>query len=68
MFRLRIHYHRELTLLKEKVSMATGSETKWLQEKISQMEHTLVSLPLHTSTLHGYVLTLVSSPTGFGGH
>ena len=60
-FRLRIHYHRELTLLREKVSMATGSETNWLQEKISQMEHTLVSLPLHTSTLHGYVLILVSS-------
>lgn len=49
-FRLRIYHHRELTMLREAVAMATGHVAK---AEYQQLERSLVSLPLLTSTLHG---------------
>lgn len=56
-FRLRIHYHRELVLMREAAAIATVPQAaKALKENAREMEHSLATLPLLTSTLHGYIL------------
>ncbi len=55
MFRVRIHYHRELLLLKDAVSKAKGSEEARLKRRLVDIERELVSLPLLTSRLNGSV-------------
>ncbi len=58
-FRLTIHHHQELSLLKDQVTTATDPRTqKALQQRLKRLERRLVALPVHTSTLLGYVPAL----------
>lgn len=52
-FRVRIHYHRELLLLKDAVGKATGLEEARLKRRLRDTERELISLPLLTSRLNG---------------
>ena len=54
MFRLRIHYPREFAILTEAAaSSETQTEVARLKSKAAELKKNLVSLPVHTSTLHG---------------
>ena len=74
-FRLRIHYPRELVLMKEEMAPAASSSSQPLhpegpeaslgvwegegKERVRRVEEEEVMLPLHTSTINGYVRTYV---------
>jgi U3 small nucleolar RNA-associated protein 22 len=55
-FRLRIHYPRELAILRETISAARPHEGPALKKKLADMERRLVDRPLLTSILHGLSL------------
>jgi U3 small nucleolar RNA-associated protein 22 len=52
-FRLHIHYHRELSLLRDTISSAKPHEAPELKRLLSEKERQLVDRPLLTSILHG---------------
>ena len=54
MFRLRIHYPRQLSVIEEAIgSSDSQTEVVRLKSKAADLKKALVSLPVHTSTLHG---------------
>ncbi len=55
MFRVQIHHNRELILLKEKKGQSTMEDPRSLREDLMAVSRTLVSLPVLTSSLNGYV-------------
>jgi U3 small nucleolar RNA-associated protein 22 len=63
-FRLRIHYPRELSILRETISAAQSHEVSGLRKTLAAMQRQLVDRPLLTSILHG--LSLQHSAFGAG--
>lgn len=57
-FRLLIHHHRELVLLRERLSGSEvgTAEGKLVREAAAIAHRDMVTLPILTSTLHGYVM------------
>ena len=53
-FRLRIHYPRQLPVLDEAAASSdTQANVARLKSRATHLKKSLVSLPVHTSTLHG---------------
>lgn len=62
-FRLKIHHHRELVLLKERRAQVTDSKTaltllnpKKAREEVASAHREMVALPILTSSLNGYAI------------
>lgn len=52
MFRLKLHHHREVVLLKEKVK-ASHADSKVRREEMAAAHRDMLALPVLTSTLNG---------------
>ena len=63
-FRVRIHYPRELALMRELSGKLSCGEAEVLHQRVLVMERREVFLPLHTSTLNGLVVLHEIIPPG----